>query len=236
MAAVPLNGPSKTRFGSLSQVPPRLNRVRVETKASAVKEDCMSISNKIDQAERRAVIKGDQQSKLRPGDSSPSTMFELANLNVDTGVTPSRVGKDSYLSGSEEAVHQPAIPSGPWSSGWAQLPPEGPLNYAINDLEANGTPAEVAASIAALSATASSPVDVVAGIAEIVVPTLVAASPANAVEPISASSLISPQSADGASAKLETKTPEGVRDRAHQPTVRGSVSHPIPLNRPMRRL
>jgi hypothetical protein len=102
-------------------------------------------------AERRAIIKGDQQPNLRPGEHEPSTMFAMANL--DTGVTPSRVGK-SYVAGSEPAVQYEAIPSGPWSSSYGRLPDEPPTGVAIDAQEPCGEPFEVARSLASLSATA----------------------------------------------------------------------------------
>ena len=100
-------------------------------------------SHKREQQERKDVITNEQ--KLRPGDHEPSTMFQMANL--DTGVTPSRVGK-SYVSGSEQAV-QYDIPSGPWSSDYARLADEPPLGYAIDAQEPVGTFAEVQASLSA---------------------------------------------------------------------------------------
>jgi hypothetical protein len=117
----------------------------------------MGVSAKLEQKERLAVLKNEQ------AQHEPSTYHALANLNVDTGVTPSRVGKSDFVSGSEEGSHQPSIPSGPWSSDYARLPDEMPLGIAIDAQEPNGTPVEVAASIAALSATAPAPLNVVAG-------------------------------------------------------------------------
>lgn len=105
----------------------------------------MSISNKIDQKERRAVLKNDQQSAPRPNDHEPSTMFQMANLGVDTSVSSGRSGKD-YVAGSELAVQYPAA-SGPWSSDYARLPDEPALGFSVEAQEANGTPAEIVASL-----------------------------------------------------------------------------------------
>jgi Zn-dependent M28 family amino/carboxypeptidase len=178
----------------------------------------MSISNKIDQKERRAVLASDQQSKLRPGEHEPSTMFQMANL--DTGVTPSRVGK-SYVSGSEQAVQYEAIPSGPWSSDYARLADEPPLGYPIDAQEPVGTFAEVQVSLSAAGASAE------AGKAEVAAPTLVDHPTANVVERTSATSLISSASAE------RDQAPEMRTGGAA--SYNGRQSHPT-LHRPTRRL
>ena len=102
-------------------------------------------SAKDEQALRRDVLRSEQQSNLRPGEHEPSTMFAMANL--DTGVTPSRVGKD-YVSGSEQAVQYPAA-AGPWADP-VQVPQEPSLGYAINDLAPCGEAFEIAASLSGL--------------------------------------------------------------------------------------
>jgi hypothetical protein len=177
-------------------------------------------SAKAEQALRRDVLRSDQQSKLRPGEHEPSTMFAMANL--DTGVTPSRVGKSDFVSGSQQATDYPAIPSGPWSSSYGRLPDELPLGVAIDAQEPCGEPFEVAASIAALSATASAPVaNVVVGTAG-VAPS--ASSPDVAATPVSSS--------DGASAT--GPTPEGVQAAYSNTMARGSLHSN--LTRPARKL
>jgi hypothetical protein len=154
---------------------------------------------------------------IRPN-TKPSTYHAMANL--DTGVTPSRVGK-SYVSGSEQAVQYEAIPSGPWSSSYGRLPDEPPTGVAIDAQEACGEAFEVAASIAALSATASAPVaNVVAGTAG-GAPS--ASSPDVVATPASSS--------DGASAERD-QAPKGVQ--AANNIVRGSLHSN--LHRPTRRL
>jgi hypothetical protein len=90
----------------------------------------MSISNKIDQKERRAVLVGEQQSKLRQGDQhEPTTMHAMSRLSNDL---EGRQSARDVISGTELATDYPIIPSGPWSSNYARLPDEPPLGYAID--------------------------------------------------------------------------------------------------------
>jgi hypothetical protein len=114
----------------------------------------------------------------------------MANLN--TSVTPSRVGKD-YVSGSELAVHYPAA-SGPWADP-VQVPQEPSLGYSVNDLLPTGEPHEIAASIAALGPGVHSPPsslarpdleDAATRLAEVAVPSSVVTPPADGVERTSA--------------------------------------------------
>jgi hypothetical protein len=168
-------------------------------------------SAKAEQALRRDVIRNEQQSKLRPGDHEPSTMFAMANL--DTGVTPSRVGK-SHVSGSEQAVQYEAIPSGPWSSDYARLPDEPPLNYSIEAQEANGTPVEIAASLPAtalISAVAGN------GAECALAPTAVETSAPNSL--ISSASASQPESGDGVNSKSIARIPSP-HPSFHRPTRR----------------
>jgi hypothetical protein len=179
-------------------------------------------SAKAEQAERQAIIKGDQQSKLRPGEHEPSTMHAMSRLSNDL---QGRQSARDYLSGSEAATHYPAIPSGPWSSSYGRLPDELPLGVAIDAQEACGEPFEVAASIAALSAAASAPVaNVVAGTAG-GAPS--ASSPDVAAPPASSS--------NGASASASQDAEEGTRPSPSTHIVRGSVSSPT-LRRLARKL
>ena len=178
-------------------------------------------SHQAEQKDRLAVLKNEQAQ--HQAEHEPSTYHAMANL--DTGITPSRVGK-SYVSGSEQAVQYPAA-AGFWSSDYARLPDEPALGWSVEAQEANGTPVQVAASIAALSAPASASVtNVVAGKAEVAAPTLVDHPSANVVERTSASSLISSASAE------RDQAPEGVQTANN--IVRGSL-HPT-LSRPRRRL
>ena len=178
-------------------------------------------SAKAEQTLRRDVLRSDQQSKLRPGEHEPSTMHAMSRLSNDL---EGRQSARDYLSGSEPATHYPLISSGPWSSSYGRLPDEPPLGVAIDAQEPCGEPFEMAASIAALSATASAPVaNVVAGTAG-GAPS--ASSPDVVATP--ASSLISSASA--------SQDAEGGRDRAHQPTARGSVSSPTLSRRSVRKL
>lgn len=174
-------------------------------------------SAKAEQAERRAIIKGDQQSAPRPNE--PSTMFQMANLNVDTGVTPSRVGKDSYVTGSEKSVSYPAS-AGPWSSSYGRVPDERPLGYSVEEMVPCGEHFEVARSLASLPATALISAD--AGRAEeecAVLPVAAATS--------SATSLISSASAERDQApKGDGVGPQPVHTRTPSPT----------FHRPTRRL
>ena len=87
------------------------------------------------QEERRKTLKNDLH--------QPSTLLDQAKLSEDLG------GRyKSAISGTAQSVEYPAIPSGPWSSGYAQLPPEEPLGYSMSDVEPCGTPAEIEASLA----------------------------------------------------------------------------------------
>jgi hypothetical protein len=74
----------------------------------------------------------------------PSTLLDQAKLSeqLDAG------RYKSTIIGAAQSVEYPAIPSGPWSSGYAQLPPEEPLGYSMSDVEPCGTPAEIEASLA----------------------------------------------------------------------------------------
>ena len=110
----------------------------------ATGEEAMT-SHQREQQERRAVLANDR--KLRPGDHEPSTLHEMANLGIDTDISSGR-SKGDYVSGTEKATNYPAIPSGPWSSGYGRLPDEEPLNYSVETVEPVGTPLEVAASMA----------------------------------------------------------------------------------------
>jgi hypothetical protein len=176
-------------------------------------------SAKSEQAERRAIIKGDQA--LRPGDSSPSTMHAMSRLSNDL---EGRQSARDYVVGEAETVSYPSIPAGPWSSGYAQLPPEEPLGYSVNDLLPTGEPHELARSLAELSATALISAD--AGRAEVAAPTLVDHPTANVVERASATSLISSASA----------SPAGDGDGVgHNHSI---VRNPVPnlIHRPARKL
>lgn len=99
-------------------------------------------SHQAEQKERLAVLKNDQQSKLRPGDYEPSTLHEMANLGIDPDISSGR-SKGDYVAGSELATNYAAIPSGPWSSDYAKVPDEPPLGYPIDAQEACGTPQEI---------------------------------------------------------------------------------------------
>ena len=165
-------------------------------------------SAKAEMAERRAVITADQQSKLRPSDSAPSTMHAMSRLSNDL---EGRQSARDYLSGSDVATDYPFISAGPWSSDYAKVPDEPPLGYAIDAQEAVGTFAEISLSAA-----------VVADKAEVVAP-LVATPSAN-VEHASATSFA------GASAE-ETKTP---KERVEQPTTHSARL--LHSTRPRRRL
>ena len=153
-------------------------------------------SHQREQQERKEALANDR--KLRPGEHEPSTMFAMANL--DTGVTPSRVGKD-YVAGSELAVQYPAA-AGPWADP-VRVPDEPSLGYSVNDLLPTGEPHEIAAS---LSATALISAD--AGRAEeecAVLP--VAAATSSAPSLISSASASPPKSGDGVNSKSIARIP-----------------------------
>jgi hypothetical protein len=169
-------------------------------------------SAKAEQALRRNVIRNDQQSKLHPDEHEPSTMFAMANLNVDTSVSSGRVGKD-YVAGSELHVSYPAA-SGPWADP-VRVPDEPSLGYSVNDLAPTGEVFEVNAGLSAAAV----------GRAEVAAPTLVDHPTANVVERASATSSISSASA----------SPAGDGDGVgHNHSI---VRTPSPtLRRPVRRL
>src|SRR5262245_52850087 len=85
--------------------------------------------------------------------AQPTTLFEQARVAEQLDSTKYK----SAVTGTKPTQDFPAIPSGPWSSGWAQgLPNAEPaLGYAINEQEPVGTPAEVQRSLEALAATSS---------------------------------------------------------------------------------
>jgi hypothetical protein len=162
-------------------------------------------------AERRAIIKGEQQSA-----SEPSTMFAMSRLSNDLE------GKQSardYLAGQDEGVFYPKLPaSSPWSGAGPQPGLEPSLGVAIDAQEACGEPFEVARSIAALSATASAFANALVGDGG--APS-VAASPAGVAAPPT-SSITS-----------ASTTPVGDGDGAKHSTVRNPVPN---LTRPGRKL
>ncbi len=172
-------------------------------------------SAKAEQALRRDVIRNDQQSKLRPGEHEPSTMFAMANLGVDTSVSSGRVGKD-YVAGQDLSVNYPRLPSGPWSADYAKVPDEPPLGYPIDAQEPVGTFAEISLSVAGASADADK--------VEVVAPS-VALPPAN-VEHASTTSSISSASAE------RDQAPKGVE----QPITHSARLLHSTLTRPTRRL
>jgi hypothetical protein len=95
------------------------------------------------QEERRKTLKNDLH--------QPSTLLDQAKLSEDLG------GRyKSTISGTAESVEYPAIPSGPWSSGYAQLPPEEPLGYSVAEVPICGEPHEVARSQGLVSERAPS--------------------------------------------------------------------------------
>jgi hypothetical protein len=173
-------------------------------------------SAKREQVERLAIIRGEQ--KLRPGDQQPTTLHAMSRLSNDL---EGRASARDYVSGSDPNVDYPALPSGPWSSNYGRVPDEPPLNYSVLEQEPVGTPAEVAASIAALSAAAS-PVDAEVGMAG-GAPS-VAASPSDVAAPPATSS-------DGASAVQDA----GGGRASSQPVHSAAGSSPT-LHRPIRRL
>ena len=112
-------------------------------------------SHQREQQERQAVLTGEQ--KLRPGDYEPSTLHAMSRLSNDL---EGRASARDYVTGSEQTTNYPPIQSGPWSSDYAKLPDEPALGFSVEAVEPTGTPAEVAASIAAanlISASAAQP-------------------------------------------------------------------------------
>jgi hypothetical protein len=104
------------------------------------------VSNKSDQAERRAILKNDQPA---------ATTFHqqaMIGLALEQG---GRFAKDTIVTGAEPAVQYPRQPSGPWASD--PVPAEEPLGFAIDAMEAVGTAAEIEASLGRSAAPVASP-------------------------------------------------------------------------------
>jgi hypothetical protein len=118
-------------------------------------------SAKSEQAERRAIIKGDQQSKLRPDEHEPTTLHAMSRLSNDL---EGRASARDYVAGSDAATDYPAIPSGPWSSGYGRLPDELPLGWSVDAQEPCGEAFEVARSLE-IAGSASAPVAIPGSIA-----------------------------------------------------------------------
>jgi hypothetical protein len=102
------------------------------------------ISKQNEQAERRAIIRGDRE---------PTTYHQLAN--VDAALEGGRFAQDRVVSGAEPSVSYPPA-SSPWSSAQPQPGPEPPLGFSVDEMEPVGIPAEIDASIARLGAKLSS--------------------------------------------------------------------------------
>jgi hypothetical protein len=89
----------------------------------------------------------------RPHDPRPSaTYHSLAGVDLELG---GRYARDSAVSGEAPATQYPRqAADSPWSM---QNAVESPLGYSVEDQEPNGTPVEVAASIARTAAPALPP-------------------------------------------------------------------------------
>jgi hypothetical protein len=85
--------------------------------------------------------------KLRPGDSAPSTFFQMANLDPSL---EGRFAPGGYVVGSELTPAYPAA-AGPWAAG-PQPPPEQPTGVAIDAMEPTGTAVEIERSLGGPSA------------------------------------------------------------------------------------
>ena len=115
------------------------------------------MSNKSEQAERRALAGSNNAVTLRAGDREPTTLHAMANL--DTSLD-GRFGKADRVSGDAPTVDYPRLPaSSPWACDPIGLEP--PLGIEVDALEPTGTPAEVAASFVGAEASAVSPSAVV---------------------------------------------------------------------------
>jgi hypothetical protein len=169
-------------------------------------------------AERRAIIRSEQQSAPRPNQpTEPSTMHAMSRLSNDL---EGRQSARDYLSGQDEGVFYPRLPANsPWSGTGPQLPPEEFLGYSVNDLTPCG---EVFEQQASLSATARISAEADNG-AECA-PTLAALPPAEVVE----------TSAPTSSITRASTTPVGDGDGANHSTVRNPV--PNLIHRPARKL
>jgi hypothetical protein len=101
------------------------------------KEAMAEFQNNSSQAERREVLKNDRQAQ---------TYFERAQETIGEEMG----GRFKHL-GSASVTGVPQYPQQPPNSVWSGdvVPPEPPLGFDINSMVPTGTPAEVAASIAA---------------------------------------------------------------------------------------
>src|SRR5262245_12821238 len=111
--------------------------------------------NDASQSERQAILRNERKRQ-----EEASTLFEQAKISEALDSERSK----SAVSGTKPVVDYPAIPSGPWSSGWAQPPPEPALGYSVNDLEPAGEVAEVQRSLDELAASSPAPPSVSLGV------------------------------------------------------------------------
>jgi hypothetical protein len=82
-------------------------------------------------------------SKLRPGDSAPTTFAALAGLDTSLG---GRFAPGGYVAGSEASVEYPRQPaSSPWASDPVGLEPS--LGFSVNQMEPTGTHVEIERSL-----------------------------------------------------------------------------------------
>jgi hypothetical protein len=101
----------------------------------------MTTSRQTEMAERKTVLANDKKQ------SEASTFFEQAKLSEQLDGSRSK----SSVTGAKP-YDVPAIPSGPWSSGWCPPMIEEPLGFSVDEVPVCGAPHEIAASIAALDA------------------------------------------------------------------------------------
>jgi hypothetical protein len=94
--------------------------------------------NSASQAERRRMLELERA----------STLLEQAKISEALDSQRSK----SLVVGTEPTIQYPPA-SGPWTSGWANVPDEPPLGYEINEQEPVGTPAEVERSLQAMAPT-----------------------------------------------------------------------------------
>jgi hypothetical protein len=103
-------------------------------------------NDRITQADKLEHVRNEQM--LRKGDRPTSTYHAQAMAGLDDDdPRGGRFAPDRYVSGSAPTTNVPPQPEGsPWAGD--PVPPEEPLGYSVNDLEATGTPVEIEASLA----------------------------------------------------------------------------------------
>jgi hypothetical protein len=117
-------------------------------------------NNTASQAERERELRNDQ--RVRAGHTFQSRAIAEAD---EIQGRFAEINKSNVV-GSQQAVHYPRLPSGPWADP-VQVPPEEPLGFSVEAMEPVGTIQEIEAS---LDGTTNTVADVASPCGEMVVP------------------------------------------------------------------